>query len=215
MRGAVAIVTGASSGIGAEVARQLATAGARVVIVGRHRGRLERITAEVEAAGGESLSVEADLVLEGGPDRVVEAAVERFGTIDILVHSAGIYEPGPLAALSAATLDRTWATNVRAPLRLTQAALPHLGAKGGSVTFISSISGRVGFANEAAYAGTKAAVEGMTRALAVELAPSGIRVNCVAPRLHSHANERGDTRGRTRRDQGGCRVHARRPSGSA
>jgi NAD(P)-dependent dehydrogenase (short-subunit alcohol dehydrogenase family) len=101
--------------------------------------------------------------------------------LDILVSAAGIYKSQPIAETSSEDLDQVWAINVRAPYRLVQAALEHLQRDGGAVIFISSVTGHVGFANESAYAATKAALDGLVRALAVELAPWGIRVNGVAP----------------------------------
>jgi NAD(P)-dependent dehydrogenase (short-subunit alcohol dehydrogenase family) len=96
------------------------------------------------------------------------------------VHSAGLFEPLPFLESSLESFDRQWALNVRAPFALTQAVLPHLG-EGASVIFVSSIAGHVAFPSSAAYCATKGAIELMTRALAVELAPQGIRVNAVAP----------------------------------
>jgi NAD(P)-dependent dehydrogenase (short-subunit alcohol dehydrogenase family) len=175
--GRTAVVTGATSGIGEAIAIELARAGARTVLVGRDRERLDGVVA---AAGGECRGVCVDLVDDEAPAAVVGEAVEEFGAIDVLVHSAGIYEPASLPGTPLEVFDRTLAINVRAPFALTQAALPHL-SRNSSVVFVGSISGHVGFANEAAYAATKAAIDGLTRALAVELAPRGVRVNCVAP----------------------------------
>ena len=181
MKCKTAIVTGASSGIGKKVAAQLAASGANLVVVGRNRSRLHQTAQTIRTLGGSVHVVEADLRRPLGISLAVDEAIARFGTIDILVHAAGVYEPCPLDDLTPESFERTWTTNVQAPLVLTKATLPHMRKSGGAVTFVSSISATVGFANEAAYAGAKAAVEGLTRALAVELAPSGIRVNCVAP----------------------------------
>jgi NAD(P)-dependent dehydrogenase (short-subunit alcohol dehydrogenase family) len=179
--GKTIIVTGASSGIGEAIATHFGRAGGRVVHTGRDPGRLEAVAAAIRGAGGDCAAVAADLTADGGPQTIVDGALVAHGGIDVLVHSAGIYEPTPIATTPIDALDRAYEINVRAPFALTQAALPHLGA-GSAVVFVGSISGHVGFANESAYAATKAAVDGMTRALAVELAASrSIRVNCVAP----------------------------------
>jgi NAD(P)-dependent dehydrogenase (short-subunit alcohol dehydrogenase family) len=180
LAGNVAIVTGASSGIGAEIARALAESGARVALVGRDEERLGEAVARAAAAGGEAEPVAADIDTEEGPAAVVAAAIERFSGIDVLVHAAGIFLPTPFAETTEETLDSQWRVNVRAPYRLTQAASEHLGP-GGSVIFVSSIAGYVGFPNSSAYCATKGAVEMLVKSLALEFAPRGIRVNAVAP----------------------------------
>ncbi len=175
-----AVITGASSGIGAAIAVAMAATGARTVLVGRSHERLERTRAEVEQAGSAPAVVDADLTDEEAPQRIVEEAISAFGSIDALVHSAGIFEPIPFLETPLQSVDRQWAVNVRAPYALTQAAVPHM-KRDGSILFISSIAGRVGFPNSAAYCATKGAVELMARALSMELAPVGIRVNALAP----------------------------------
>jgi NAD(P)-dependent dehydrogenase (short-subunit alcohol dehydrogenase family) len=178
LEGRTAVVTGASSGIGTAIAQAMVEAGAGVVLVGRDRERLDACAA---AAGGEAAHVVvADLTDPAAPGQVVDAATTRFGSLDVLVHSAGIFEPCPFTETSLESLDRQWALNVRAPFALTQAAVPYLRG-GGVVILISSIAGHVAFPSSVAYCATKGAVEQMARALAVELAPEGIRVNALAP----------------------------------
>lgn len=175
----VAIVTGASSGIGEATARTMAGAGARVALVGRDVARLEGVRAGIEAAGGEALALAIDL---GDGDAAAEVAtrtVAAFGAIDAIVHNAGLFEAGPFAETPVASLDRQWAVNVRAPYVLTRAALPHLRERS-SIVFISSSVVRAGFPGLAAYTATKGAVDAMARSLAAELAPR-TRVNTVAP----------------------------------
>ena len=180
LHGTVAVVTGASSGIGAEIARALGEAGSQVVLVGRSTERLANAEANVVATGADALSVAADLCADDGPAAVVAQAVEHFGRIDVLVHSAGIYEQASLAESTDEVIDAQWATNARAPYRLTREALPHLG-RGSSVIFVSSTAGHVGSATDSAYCASKGAVEMLVKALGVELAPQGVRVNAVAP----------------------------------
>lgn len=180
LEGKTAIVTGASSGIGAAIAEAMADAGAAVALVGRDRGRLESVAQTIGSRGGRSHVVTCDVTADGAPKTIVDATLEGFGSLDSIVHSAGIFWPKPFPETSLSDLDRQWEVNVRAPFALTQAALPHLHA-GSTVIFISSIAGYVGFPNSSAYCATKGAVELLTRALAVELAPQGIRVNCIAP----------------------------------
>jgi NAD(P)-dependent dehydrogenase (short-subunit alcohol dehydrogenase family) len=174
--GKVAVVTGASSGIGAACAEAMSRAGARVVLVGRNEERLRRVEERV----GEHRVIAVDLAEADAHTRIVRETVEAFGAIDSIVHSAGIFWPNPLAEASLEDFDMQWRVNVRAPYALTRAALPHL-RRDSSVIFVSSIAGQVAFPNSAAYCATKGAVEQLTKALAVELAPAGIRVNAIAP----------------------------------
>jgi NAD(P)-dependent dehydrogenase (short-subunit alcohol dehydrogenase family) len=177
LAGKTAVVTGASSGIGTAIAHAYVQEGANVVLVGRDRERLE---ACARPCGDAVATVTADLTADGAPQQIVDATLERFGSLDVIVHSAGLFEPKPFAESSLESFDRQMGLNVRAPFALTQAALPHL-LGGGVVIFISSIAGHAAFPNSAAYCASKGAIELMTRALAVELAPRGIRVNALAP----------------------------------
>jgi NAD(P)-dependent dehydrogenase (short-subunit alcohol dehydrogenase family) len=174
--GKVAIVTGASSGIGFAIAEAMSAAGAKLVLVGRDEERLGRCAERCT----EHAVVAVDLTTERASDLIVERAMNQFGAIDSIVHSAGIFWPKPFGEAPLEDLDHHWHVNVRTPYALTQAALPHL-RRGSSVIFVSSIAGRVAFPNSAAYCATKGAVEQLTKALAVELAPQGIRVNAIAP----------------------------------
>jgi NAD(P)-dependent dehydrogenase (short-subunit alcohol dehydrogenase family) len=176
LEGKVAIVTGASSGIGAAIAQAMSEAGAKVVLVGRHEERLRRCA----EACGDTHVVAIDLVADEAPAQIVSETLSAFGAIHSIVHSAGIFWPRPVAEEPLEDFDMQWRVNVRAPYALTQAALPHLG-RDSSVIFISSIAGQVAFPNSAAYCAGKGAIEQLTKALAVELAPAGIRVNAIAP----------------------------------
>jgi NAD(P)-dependent dehydrogenase (short-subunit alcohol dehydrogenase family) len=177
--GRVAIVTGASSGIGAACAIELAARGARVLLTGRDEARL-REHAVAAGAPDRTEVMAADLTDDGAVEAIVERCVERFGRIDVLVHSAGIYENEPFERATMASFERQLAINVLAPYALTRAALPQLG-DGASVVFISSVFGQVGLAGASGYCASKGAVEQLTKTLALELAPRGIRVNAVAP----------------------------------
>jgi NAD(P)-dependent dehydrogenase (short-subunit alcohol dehydrogenase family) len=173
--GKAAVVTGASSGIGLAIAVAMADAGARLVLCGRDEERLAGCAERV----GEHRVVAVDVTSEGAADAIVRTALDAFGGIDVLVHSAGIFEPMPFTETTAESFDRQWNVNVRAPFLLTQRAAPHL-RDGGSVVFISSIAGHVAFPNSAAYCASKGAVELMAKALATELSPR-VRVNVIAP----------------------------------
>lgn len=177
LSGKAAVVTGASSGIGAGIARHLADAGARVLGVGRDPERLAQTCAHAPELA-KPLAI--DITDDQAPDAIVSAALAELGRIDVFVHAAGLSLYGPFAEMTDERLDLQWAVNVRAPFRLTRAALPHLGP-GSSVIFISSIMGQAGGADCAAYCATKGALEQLSAALAVELAQAGIRFNCIAP----------------------------------
>jgi len=180
LEGKVALVTGASSGIGAAIARALGDAGADLTLVGRHRERLESVASDIRALGVRAMTVECDLDEDAAPSRVVDEAVGRLGRIDAVVHCAGLFLTGP-ADQSAESFDRQWRTNVRAPFHLTVAALPELRRRRGAVVFLSSIAGRIGFPDSTAYCATKGAIELLTKSLAMEEAPNGVRVNAIAP----------------------------------
>jgi NAD(P)-dependent dehydrogenase (short-subunit alcohol dehydrogenase family) len=174
------IVTGASSGIGAATARALGSAGASVLLVGRDEARLTEQAAAVSALGGRAVAASADLDDPDAAAGLVDQALEEFGSLHGIVHTASLFDPQPLEQTSIDCLDRQWRTNVLAPMMMTKRAVPHL-AEGSSIVFIGSTTGIVGFLGCSAYAATKGAVASMTRALAVELAPQGIRVNIVVP----------------------------------
>lgn len=182
------IVTGASSGMGAEIARAMAREGAGVTIVARDATRLGDTGRDIAEIGAGVTSVLVDITTDDAPRQIVDAAVESFGRIDVLVHSAGIFEPVPFEEATLESLDRQWAVNVRAPFAITQAALPHM-AEGSSIIVITSLAGKVGFPQSTAYCATKGAQELFVRSLATELASRGIRVNAVAPgNVHTGMN---------------------------
>jgi NAD(P)-dependent dehydrogenase (short-subunit alcohol dehydrogenase family) len=176
----IAVVTGASSGIGAQIARELAANGARVLLIGRDEARLNDVVSEISTAGGTAAHLSIDVTDADAPRTIVAEAVNRHGGLDVLVHAAGVFLPTPFAETTDADLDKQWNVNVRAPFRLTRAAIEHLSA-GSSVIFVSSICGHVGFPNSSAYCATKGAVELLVKSLTAEFAPQGIRVNAVAP----------------------------------
>jgi len=179
LAGKTAVVTGASSGMGAQVTRVMAACGARVLAVGRDADRLQATVNDVQAAGGEAVPILADLSDVAATVGVAERARSLASHIDVLVLAAGHFESGPIAETSAEQLDALWAVHVRAPFLLVRELLPAL-ATGASVLFVSSTVAQAGFAPFAAYSAVKGAVEAMARSLAVELAPA-VRVNVLAP----------------------------------
>ena len=152
------------------------------MLTGRSQERLSVTAAQIDklATGETCHTIAADLLEPAEQDALVEGAVEALGAVDILVHSAGIYERSPFEQTSPESLDRHWSTNVRAPFLLTQRALPHI-APGGSIIFLTSVAARTSIPNGSAYCSTKAALESLTGVLAIELAPRDVRVNAVAP----------------------------------
>ena len=185
LEGKVALVTGASSGIGTAIAQAMSEAGARVVLTGRDE---ERLRACVSAMPGEHRLVVADLTADEAPQQVVAETLAAFGALNVLVHSAGIFWPKPFAEAPLSDFDEQFRVNVRAPYALTQAALSHL-QPDGVILFVSSIAGHVGFPSSTAYCGTKGAIELITKSLAMELAPVGVRVNAIAPgNIHTPMN---------------------------
>jgi NAD(P)-dependent dehydrogenase (short-subunit alcohol dehydrogenase family) len=178
--GRTAIVTGASRGIGAATARALDAAGARVALVARSADQLAALAKEL---AHDPVVIPSDFETAEGPRAAATTALEAFGgRVDVLVNNAGIAVRRESEAIELDEMDRMWNVNVRAALLLTSAVLPAMLEQGsGSIVSISSISGRRGAPRRAIYAATKAALDGMTRALAMEYGPQGIRANAVAP----------------------------------
>jgi NAD(P)-dependent dehydrogenase (short-subunit alcohol dehydrogenase family) len=177
----VALVTGASSGIGRATALTLAQGGASIVAVARDRTALEDVVAECTHAGAAAIAVVSDLTAPTGPDDIVQSTVLRFGGLDVLVNAAGIIAMGTTDDTSDETWDRVMGLNVRAPFRLMRAAFPHLKERRGTVVNVSSVNGQRVFPNLSAYNTSKAAMDQLTRCAAIEWAGHGVRVNAVSP----------------------------------
>lgn len=183
LAGKVILVTGASRGIGAAIARAVAAAGARVG-VGFHTnsGAAGRVVAELTATGTEALAVGGDVADEADVTAMVRSISEHFGRIDGLVNNAGIFPETPYLDIAPAEWQRVMAVNVMGAYLCTRAVLPGMLERGsGSVVMISSRLGQIGFAGVVHYATAKAGLLGMTKSLAREFGPRGIRVNAVAP----------------------------------
>jgi len=178
----VALVTGGSRGLGRATAARLAEQGARVIVhYAASRDAADAVVADVRAKGGQADALGADLAAPDGAHRLADA-VKALGIarLDILVANAGIAELTPIEQETVESFDRHFAVNVRAPFFLVQQLLPLLG-EGSSVIFLSSVVARVAFDNSAIYSATKGAIEVLTRNLAKDLGPRGIRVNAIAP----------------------------------
>jgi len=172
-----ALITGGNSGIGLATARLFVAEGANVVVTGRNPATLAKTAEEF---GGSALVLESDAVIPGESERVVAAALKRFGALDIVFANAGIIVQTPAGGTTAEAFEATLRTNLTAPFLIVQAALPHLG-HGAAILFNGSVHAELGNPNMSAYAGSKGGIRSMTRVLAAELAPRGIRVNIVIP----------------------------------
>jgi 3-oxoacyl-[acyl-carrier protein] reductase len=184
LQGKVAIVTGASKGIGAAIAKAYAAEGASVVVnYSSSKVGAEKVVAEITAAGGKAVAVQADVGKSADIQRLFAETKAAYGALDILVNNAGIYEMGPLESVTEESFHRQFNTNVLGLLLTTQEAVKHFGASGGNVINVSSVVSRLAFPGTAIYAATKGAVDVITHVLAKELGPKQIRVNAVSPGL--------------------------------
>lgn len=183
LKGKVAVVTGASRGLGKPVAKGMAGAGAHVVLVARDRDRLQTTCAEIEQAGGAATVLALDLADEEAVRSGVRRIVEKLGRIDICANIAGIINWQPLLDSDEADFDRTMDTNVRGTFVMSQecAASMRAGGHGGRIITTASVLGPLGRAKLHAYCASKSAIIGLTRSLAAELGRENITVNCVAP----------------------------------
>ncbi len=177
----VALVTGASRGIGRATAIALAQANARVVATARSESDLHELRDDVRKAGGTLTIATGDATREADVERVVTAALNTYGTIDILVNNAGIGILGNLAESSIADFDDQFAANVRSVFLFSRLAIPYLVKQRGNLVNIASISGLKGFARASIYAASKFAVIGMSRSLDIELGPLGVKVTSICP----------------------------------
>jgi 3-oxoacyl-[acyl-carrier protein] reductase len=182
LAGKVAVVTGASKGIGAGIAKALAEAGAAVVVnYGGSKSGAESVVADIKAKGGKAVAVQADVAKAADVNRLFAEAKQAFGRLDILVNNAGIYQFAPLEAITEDDFHRMFNINVLGLVLASQAAVSHFGPEGGNIINISSVVSTLTPPTSAIYSGTKGAVDAITRVLAKELGPKKIRVNAINP----------------------------------
>jgi 3-oxoacyl-[acyl-carrier protein] reductase len=181
LTGKVAVVTGASKGIGAAVAKSLAAEGAAVVVnYASSKAGADKVVSAITASGGKAVAVGGDVSKAADAQGIVDAAIKNFGRLDILVNNSGVYEFLPIEAITEEHYDKIFNVNVRGLLLVTQAAVKYLG-EGGSIINIGSVVSSLTPPNSAVYTGTKGAVDAITGVLAKELGPRKIRVNAINP----------------------------------
>jgi 3-oxoacyl-[acyl-carrier protein] reductase len=182
LTGKVAIVTGASKGIGAGIAKQLASEGASVVVnYSSSKEGADRVVKEITGKGGKAVAVQADVAKAADLEKLFTESKKAFGKLDVLVNNAGIYQFTPIADISEDSFHKQFDTNVLGLLLASKKAADYFGPDGGSIVNISSVVSSLGPPNSAVYTGTKGAVDAITRTLANELGPRKIRVNAINP----------------------------------
>ena len=182
LAGKVAVVTGASKGIGADIAKHLAAEGAAVVVnYASSKEGADRVVDEITKRGGKAIAVQGDVAKKKDIERLFAETKKAFGQLDILVNNAGVYQFAPLEAVTEEEFHRHFNTNVLGLILATQEALKHFGAEGGSVINISSVASSVTPPMAVLYTATKGAVDVITQVLAKELGPKKVRVNSINP----------------------------------
>jgi 3-oxoacyl-[acyl-carrier protein] reductase len=182
LAGKVAIVTGASKGIGAGIAKALAKAGAAVVVnYASSKDGADRVVKEIAQNGGSAVAVQGDVAKAGDVKRLFEETKKAFGSLDILVNNAGVYNFLPLESVTEEEFHREFNTNVLGLILATREAVKYFGAGGGSVINVGSVASTMTPPNSVVYTATKGAVDAVTRVLAKELGPRRIRVNSINP----------------------------------
>ena len=182
LAGKVAVVTGASKGIGAAIAKHLAAEGASVVVnYASSKAGADKVVSEITAQGGKAVAVQGDVAKKADIDRLFAETKKAFGPVNILVNNAGVYEFAPLEQITEEQFHRQFNINVLGLILTTQAALKHFDGAGGSIINLSSVVGVNPMPNASVYSATKAAVDAVTKSLAKELGPKNVRVNSINP----------------------------------
>jgi len=180
----VALITGGGTGIGRACALQFSREGARVAVAGRRREPLAAVAAEIQAAGGQALSASCDVAKSDQVERTIREVVAQFGALHVLVNNAGILHVGSVEETSEAEWDRLMDVDLKGVFLVSRAALPELRKSGrGAIVNIGSVLGLVGMKKRAAYAAAKGGVTMLTKAMALDHAQEGIRVNCICPAI--------------------------------
>jgi 3-oxoacyl-[acyl-carrier protein] reductase len=180
LAGKVAIVTGASRGIGRAVALALAENGVTVVLAARTETALHDLQRQIESGGGRAVVAVTDITSEAQAKELVRGTIEQLGRLDILINNAGLGYHAPLVETTVEQWERLMAVNARGPFLLCREAIPHM-KRGSSIVNVASVVGIKGYVNQAAYTASKHALMGMTKVLAQEVQPAGIRVHSICP----------------------------------
>jgi 3-oxoacyl-[acyl-carrier protein] reductase len=182
LKGKVAVVTGASKGIGAGIAKSLSAAGAAVVVnYASSKEGADRVVAEITSKGGKAIAVQGDVAKSADVERLFKETKKAFGRLDVLVNNAGVYQFAPLEAVTEEEFQREFNTNVLGLILATREAVKYFGDNGGSVINVGSVTSSITPPNSVVYTATKAAVDAVTGVLAKELGPRKIRVNSINP----------------------------------
>jgi len=182
LEGKVAVITGASKGIGASIARHLAAEGAAVIVnYASSKAGADKVVGEITARGGRAVAVQADVARKADIERLFAETKKAFGRLDVLVNNAGVYEFRPLDQITEEHFRRQFDVNVLGLILTTQEAVNQFGSNGGSVINISSVVSTAALPGSSVYSATKAAVDSVTRVFAAELGPRKIRVNTINP----------------------------------
>ncbi|QJE95078.1 glucose 1-dehydrogenase [Luteolibacter luteus] len=182
LQGKVALVTGASKGIGASIAKALAAEGAAVAVnYASSKEGADRVVAEIHAAGGKAVAIQGDVSKQADITRLLGETFAAFGPLDILVNNAGVYRGAPLGQIDEESFHLHFNLNVLGLILVTQEALKHFNPEGGSIINVSSVLSTLSLPGLAVYNATKSAVDGLTRTFSKELAPRKIRVNSINP----------------------------------
>jgi NAD(P)-dependent dehydrogenase (short-subunit alcohol dehydrogenase family) len=180
--GKVAIVTGGGTGIGEAIAHKFAQEGAKVVVAGLPDDPVDDVVKEITKQGGEAIAYKGDVADEAGARQCVDAAIDEYGALDVLVNNAGVFLfTGETDDYPVEFFDATVRNNVRSVFLMTKFALPHLHKSHGNIVNAGSESGELGIEHNTPYGGTKAFIHAFTKGVAHEQARHGVRVNCVAP----------------------------------
>ena len=198
LNGKVALVTGASSGIGQQTAIKLAEEGAKVAVIARRKELVDSLAQQIDSAGGTALPLAVDITHEDEVNRCYTEVIKTFGQLDILINAAGILQMGSIETTSLEMWDQTMNVNLRGLFNLMHLAVPHLIEVKGNIVNVSSVNGQRSFPNVLAYNVSKAGVDQLTRCAALELAAKGVRVNAVCPgvtitNLHKEGGMNEDT----------------------
>jgi NAD(P)-dependent dehydrogenase (short-subunit alcohol dehydrogenase family) len=184
LAGQTALITGGGTGMGRAIALAFSREGANVVVAGRRVEKLQEVVQEVEQSGGRALGVACDVTKAEDAERAMAETVKRFGGLNVLVNNAGMLHVSTIEGIAEGEWDRVMSVNIKGPFLMSRAALPELRkAGGGAIVNIGSVLGLVAMKNRAAYCASKGALTMLTKAMAIDHAHEGIRVNCICPSI--------------------------------